>query len=1044
MNKTLTIGPLASIIYCGLALANPVSDIKNNNIFNILNEIQVLEGKSDPKCYATASRLEDFMYGTPLSDEARFYKNNWQKKLALSIWQWADKNKANDAVEIDPKLIDQAFQEYVEIIPHISGDWKLRFSSKPEENIVIQATDFRQYGSVAYSLRAILAVQQENKLSSLVLTPLSAEAINTFKQKMDLVTLAILQKADYKARMENRYTLEEEDIKLVSSGFVGVKQVEDQADKKQISSKSADLLKQIIQQKVASYKNYNNISNQIFVRNLQVYFARLTWPKGEEKAKALKDSFITTLTQFATELYLGSMQTAQKAQHKLIREEDVAHFAQQHMPHIINEYEDAIFFPNLAVDEQVVIEAYDMDSFRDSGLHWRYIEFALEDLKDQDLMDSDPFAAELLSENIAQYAVLLLRVAGNHGKSLNQEKLLAEHITKASENIKAWVDSNNSSEANNEKEQTLASSDLEANTKNYFTDVTKATGINSMHRSSDWLNRLLRSYLRKDSETGTITIPPAFGGSGIAAEDINNDGAIDLLILSGLGNKLYLNNGKSQFLDITQGTGLNWKRSEDNQPGEPRQPLIADIDNDGWQDIIITYVDDSHRVYKNLGTGKFQDMTNVSNLGGKNSVAGPATVFDYDNDGLLDIYVSYFGDYLKGVLPTLKRRNNNGIANKLFKNMGNFQFKDVTQSAGVGDTGWGQALTHSDLNLDGWQDLIVGNDFGVNVYYINQKDGTFINRADQLRTDKPSYTMNIAVSDLNRDLVPDIYISNIVTMNKDQKYVLPTEETTMEFNADKLSNMRVVEANDLFLSTIGQKGQLQFQHSDVVGRGYSSTGWSWDADFFDADMDGDDDLYVLNGMNEFNLYSSKNPYYSDPKNNKMENIHIPVSSKETNVFFLNHGGKLKNISAQSGLDLLGNSRSAAYFDFDNDGDLDIALNNYHGKAYVYQNNANRIKNNWIKVRPLGDPEQGVNRDAIGTKIVVTTAQGHQVWREVHGSTGYLSVHPKMQHFGVGKATHGTVTITWPNGKSQKIENVPVNHSYIIDLKNNRFTPYSNG
>jgi len=513
------------------------------------------------------------------------------------------------------------------------------------------------------------------------------------------------------------------------------------------------------------------------------------------------------------------------------------------------------------------------------------------------------------------------------------------------------------------------------------------------------------------------------------------------LILSGLGNQLYLNRGKSGFIDITDSAKLNWKRSEDHHPGEPRQPIIADFDNDGWQDILITYVNDHHRLYKNLGNGQFKDMTSIAQLGGKASVTGPATVFDYNNDGLLDLYISYFGDYLHGTLPTLKRRNSNGLANQLFKNTGNFTFENVTQQAAVGDTGWGQALTHTDINKDGWQDLIVGNDFGINVYYINQKDGTFKDQAAQLGTDKPSYTMSIGISDLNRDLRPDIYISNIVTMNKDEKYVLPNENTPMKFNADKLANMRVVEANDLFLSQANSKTNPQYQLSQLVGRGYSSTGWSWDADFFDADLDGDDDLYVLNGMNEFNLYSSKNPYYSDPDSNKIKDIHIPVSTKESNVFFINHSGRLKNISFQSGLDLLGNSRSAAYFDVDNDGDQDIILNNYHAAATLFRNNAEQLGNNWVKVRVLGDPEQGVNRDAIGVQILLTTSQDHHVWREIKGSTGYLSVHPKIQHFGVGQATHADIKIIWPDNRFQVIKHLPVNHSYLVDQKTATISPY---
>ncbi|MFK5984003.1 MAG: CRTAC1 family protein [Pseudomonadota bacterium] len=1019
------------IIFCPF-----LSQANENSIYSILKDIQILEEKNDPKCYATASRLEDFMYGTPLTETARFYKNNWQKQMVIQIWVSATQQNNKQSTTLSEQLISQAFNKWVSFEQSLNENWLLKFSVTTAKTVDILAVDVRQYGSIAYSLRALLAVQQDN----LELTELAPEAVNSFKKKLDLLTLALIQIADKHTRKENRYQLTISDLQYAEKQL-GLLINKNNISPTEKSKNKPLLLLGIIKQKIASYKKYNDINNQLFIRNLQVYFARLSWPKDKQQAKDLKNTFIDLVSEFALKLYQGVTQLAVKNKHPVINEADVTTFAANIAPHIINDYEDAIFFPNLEKTQQINIEAYDMDAFRDSGLHWKYLEFALSSKQLPTLFDANPFAAEIISENIAQYAVLLLRIAGNIGIKAGDERLQATHLQQAQLKIQSLSTLNNQPQSTKQPAQLLASSDLQLKTDNFFADVTEEVGINSMHRSSDWLNRLLRSYLKKDSSTGIITIPPAFGGSGIAAEDINNDGFIDILILSGLGNKLYLNDGKGKFIDITQSSGISWKRTEDKHPGEPRQPLINDFDNDGWQDIAITYVNDDMRIYKNMGNGKFQDMSQIAKLGGKNSVAGPATVFDYDNDGLLDIYISYFGDYIHGVLPTLKRRNHNGIANKLFKNMGNFKFKDVTAEAGVGDTGWGQALTHTDINADGWQDLIVGNDFGVNVYYINNRNGTFTDYASKLGTDKPSYTMNTSVADLNRDQLPDIYISNIVTMNKDEKYVLPNENTQMKFNSDKLAKMRVVEANDLFLSYTNKQGKIRYQHSDAVGRGYSSTGWSWDADFFDADLDGDDDLYVVNGMNEFNLYSSKNPYYTDPKDNEKKNVYIPVSTKESNVFFLNHGGKLKNLSHQSGLDLLGNSRSAAYFDFDNDGDLDIILNNYHAKAVVFQNSARqRIGNNWIKIRVLGDPDKGTSRDAIGARIVVTSNQKHQIWREVHSSTGYLSVHPKIQHFGLGKALNANIKVVWPNGKIQTIKDVPTNNSYIIDQKNNMLSP----
>ena len=339
-------------------------------------------------------------------------------------------------------------------------------------------------------------------------------------------------------------------------------------------------------------------------------------------------------------------------------------------------------------------------------------------------------------------------------------------------------------------------------------------------------------------------------------------------------------------------------------------------------------------------------------------------------------------------------------------------------------------MTHTDLNQDGWQDLIVGNDFGVNAYYINQKGKGFVNRAYELNTDKPSYTMGIGLSDLNQDGFADIYISNIVTMNKDEKYVLPSEDTQMKFNPTKLGNMRVIEGNDLFMSNTSDK-RIKYELSHKVGRGYSSTGWAWNADFFDADNDTDDDLYVLNGMNDYYVYSSKNPYYTDPKRGENVVAVFPSAERASNVFFLNSKGMLENASPQSGLDFVSNSRSAAYLDIDNDGDLDVIVNNYHDKVMLFRNNAEQLGNNWMKIRLEGSQEHGVNRDGIGAQIILVDGKSLYIWRQVFGSQGYMSVHPKQQHFGLGKHTWAHALVIWPNGKRQKFADLAANKSYVL-------------
>ncbi len=1007
------------------------------NLDLILSEIEEFEGDHDPKCYATASRLEDFMYGTPLTDDARFQKNKLQQRLAEYVWRKL--GKANTAVGAD--AVEKAFKNVIKVAEGKDGDRRLTFPNGVQ--LEINATDLRQYGSVAYSLRAILAVQQDTLLDpeKKPLPVLSEAAIDTLKERLDLATLALLKEADAYARAHDEFEITKSNL---NRSWLSLFKKTDKATRAEPavaeikpSSEPPAVLARIIQQKVASYAEYNQITNQLFVRNMQVYFARLSWPENADDGERFRSSFVEALIGYGIELYSGVMNIAVENGHSTITEEDVARFVQHFTPYRVDEYEDVEYFPTLSLKDRVTLESYDLDAFRDSGIHWVYLGHALNSDDIQIYLDADPFAAELLAENMAQFGVLLLRVTGLLGQELGQQRLSADLLVKGVARVQELVNKNIRVRSGTlQTNITLSSAEelppagQQDGGDTWFADHTEAAGLTYEHRSSDWLNRLLRSYLRRDEETGVITIPPAFGGSGVAAEDINNDGLPDILILSGLGNRLYLNQGDGRFEDITEAAGIKYLRAEDKQPGEPRQPLIADLDNDGWQDIVITYVDDDHRVYRNKGDGSFEDLTATAKLGGSGLVGGPATVFDYNNDGLLDIYITYFGDYLRGVLPTLKRRNDNGLPNKLFKNNGAFQFEEVT--AGVENTGWGQAVAHTDFNGDNLQDLIVGNDFGVNAYYLNQGNGQFKNIAAEIGTDKPSYTMNVGLADLNQDLLPDIYISNIVTMNKDEKYVLPNEDTQMKFNIEKLANMRVIEANDLFISARGENGTLTYHlNRELVGRGYNSTGWSWDADFFDADNDGDEDLYVLNGMNEYNLYSSENSYAEAGLDGGSS--YVPVSAKESNVFFINSNGKLNNTSAVSGLDLLGNSRSAAYLDYDNDGDMDIVVNNYHGPVKFYRNKADRLSTNWIKLKLVGDPQRGVSRDAIGAKVIFTLPNGTTIWREVHGSIGYMSVHPKQVHTGLGKFNSTDIRIVWPNGVESQMDQVPANNAYRLEM-----------
>lgn len=1024
----------------------------------IIDAIGRLENQRDPKCYATASRLEDFMYGTPLTEAARFAKVELQKAILRDLWSAASANAATrGAVDLDAAAIQPHVDRVLRFAATEKGDWTL--TTTQGESLTIAERDKRQYGNVAYALRAILGVQQDALLDrTLRLLPLRPDAVAKLKDLIDLLTLAALQRADRAARAAGASHIDAPDFRQAWAAVAPAPAAStaeaqllheltvEEAQRSQhppAAGERFSTLREIARQKLDAYAAYNDISMPVFLRNIQVFFARHRWPSDPVEGKAFKDYFTEAMIQWTRDVLLEADRHAQAAHRDLIRIEDVQSAVARFLPYEQNQFEDITYFPRLPRGERITIEAYDLDAFRDPGVHWLYLSEALFDPKYPGTLEPDPFAAELMVEAVAQFGVLTLRVAGQEADAEgatavgeSAPRLKVAHLEKSLRRIQTLLDRNNAAPPPQPAPTQVASSPDAGAPRDggtYFTDTTAATGIHFAHRNSDWLARLIRSYTVQQDGTAKLAIPPAFGGSGVAAEDVDGDGDIDVLLLSGAGNKLYLNDGHGHFRDVTTEAGLDWRRP-DGHPGEPRQPIVADFDNDGREDIFITYVDDAHRLYRNIGNRdgipRFEDVTAQAGLGGAGLTGGPATAADFDGDGRLDLFIGYFGDYPRGVLPTLSRRNTNALPDKIFRNLGGLRFEDRSAGSGVENPGWAQAVGHTDFDRDGRQDLIVGNDFGVNAYYRNLGDFKFEDWAPRLGTDKPSYTMNVGLTDLNRDGFPDVYISNIVTMNKDEKYVLPDANTPMKFDLKKLATMRVVESNDLWESA-AKGGHLEgYEISEAVGRGRNSTGWSWDADFFDFDNDGDDDLYVLDGMNEYAVYSSAGAYFAD-ESGERKDVVIPVDTAEQNVFFENRDGRLEEQSRASGADFSGNSRSAAYFDMDGDGDLDVVVNAFIGPARVLRNNGERLGHHWLKVRLVGDPAQGSTRDAIGAHLTVDTAHLKGLWREVYSTTGYLSGHPKEQHFGLDTDRTADLTVTWPNGKTATFRGLAADRRYRI-------------
>ena len=999
---------------------------------DILSAIYELESQSDPKCHSTACRFEDFIYGTPLSSEARETKTDLQKELVSEIWRSASKLAGSqDSDVINAAHIKQVSSAFVRIDELDPKEIKVKFTT--DELIELSYVRKRQIGSIAYSLRAVLAVHQDTLMNHASLgLPLSTSGVEAICDLVDTVTLAALKVADKLARQSSSASVKKQ--QLVSAWRQLVPQLANnrkatvatafQPDKKQYAVARKQLL-EMIDGKMAAYVNYNQDGKEEYserlVKNIQKFYALYQYPLYQPWIKRLEDAFDNEMRQFTIELLQAASDRAKVQRNGLIRSSDATSAVMQKAPHLVDDFEDVIYFQAVQ-GEQVTLESYDCDSFRDTGLHWKYFRVGIESMGEEFVLP-DPFASEVITEAISGYGVLLFRIAGRIAEGLNDAPALRpSHLASARKSIQSLATKHHQTQSG-KKNKSINTNDVVSSIHEdvsdvnggYFLDCTSNSCVDFEHDSSRWLHQF-----RRDSVVDTF---PTFSGGGVAAGDVDDDGNIDLLLVGGTSKSLYFGVGNGTFVPAVE---LNKLLS--GHVGEGRQPLIADFDNDGQQDLFISCVNSNHLLLKNMTNRRFVDVSSSAGLGGDGIISGAATTFDFDNDGLLDLYITGFGNYLDGIGPKTDRDNRNGIPNRLFQNIGGLKFVDVSVRSGTNDSGWCQAVSHVDLDRDGLQDIFVANDFGRNTIYRNLGMGNFENVGPALGHSKAYHSMNVGVSDLNRDGFPDVYVSNIATMVKDNKYTFPDATTTQKLDLTALSNMLVKESNVMYVS-VAENGQLsRHRESIAIERGESTSGWAWDAEFFDYDNDGDDDLYVVNGSNDYNIYSA---VVSTGLNTPDKTKHFQIrNSRESNVFFVNEKGRLKNRSSASGANFSGNSRSTAYLDWDHDGDLDIAVNNFQSPARLLENKT-KNENHWVKVKLVGDPNKKTNRDAIGARILITDAKGLYVVREIQGGSGYLSQNPKLQHFGLGRATSFEVKIHWPNGAVQSFDDLAVDEIHVI-------------
>jgi hypothetical protein len=534
-------------------------------------------------------------------------------------------------------------------------------------------------------------------------------------------------------------------------------------------------------------------------------------------------------------------------------------------------------------------------------------------------------------------------------------------------------------------------------------------------------------------ETNIFSYRNFYNGGGAAIGDINNDGWADVFFTANQGpNRLFLNKGNWKFDDISVKAGFGEKKQWSTGI------VMVDINNDGWLDVFVANAGNmldgklrANQLFINNRDLSFTEKAAEYGLA-DSGYTTQATFFDYDMDGDLDCFIVNNSPIPVNTLNYANKRNLpaaewpvadflKGGGDHLLRN-DNGKFKEVTYQSGINGSliSFGLGVTIGDVNGDAWPDIYVSNDFFERDYlYINQKDGTFKDELEQWMQHTSLASMGADMADINNDGYPDIFTTDMLP---DDDYRL---KTTSLF--DNIDVYRLKEKSGFYHQYMQNTLQLNDRNGKFMEisnfSGVDASDWSWGGLLFDADNDGFTDIFVCNGINNDLTNQDFIEFFANDVIQKMVMtgqkddvdgiVNKMPSQKIPNKTFRNNGDlKFTDIGEKWGLGQPSFSNGAAYGDLDNDGDLDLIVNNVNQPAFVYRNNSRELlKNHYIAVQLAG---LGKNTYAIGSKIQVYA--GNQVYtRELVPSKGFQSSMDYRNIIGLGNnAGVDSMVVIWPD------------------------------
>ncbi|MDG2431237.1 VCBS repeat-containing protein [Flavobacterium sp.] len=535
-----------------------------------------------------------------------------------------------------------------------------------------------------------------------------------------------------------------------------------------------------------------------------------------------------------------------------------------------------------------------------------------------------------------------------------------------------------------------------------------------------------------------------YNGGGVALGDINNDGLVDIYFTSNQGkNKLYLNKGNNKYDDITSKAGVTGE--SDWSTGT----VMADVNGDGYLDIYVCAVvgingfEGHNELFINNKNNTFTESSAEYGLDIDNYSSSVA-FFDYDLDGDLDMYLLNHAIHTEASYGKADIRNKRSYesGDKLFRN-DNGKYTDVSEQAGIfgGANSYGLGLAVSDFNLDGYPDIYVCNDFHEDdYYYLNNGDGTFSESMKNYFGHTSRFSMGIDVADINHDGFPDIMTLDMLPENEKVLKSSAGDDNPqmLKFRTEKLGYHYQYSRNMLQINNAGKN----FIETALLS-GIAATDWSWSSLFADFDQDGEQDIFISNGIPkrpndlDYIKYFSNDNVKSKLNTTKLldkQALNKMPSGKVTNYIF--QGTKDLRFINKSSTWIENDSiisNGSGYADLDNDGDLDIVTNNLNSVASVYNNKTN-ANSNYLKVKLV---YQGGNVFGIGAKVI-SYYKGQKQFKELQTTRGFQSSSDPIVHFGYGKINAiDSLVVIWPDKTFQTLKNIKVNQKLVVTVAKNR-------